>query len=46
MDKVVIREIKENKRKEMKEKRLKIAVDVGFAMDQTIQKVVEKWAKT
>jgi hypothetical protein len=46
MDKVVVREIKEDKRKERKEKRLKIAIDVGCTTDQKTQKVVKKWAKT
>jgi hypothetical protein len=45
MDKATTREIKEDRQKEREEKRLKIVIDVGFVVDQTTQKTIEKWLK-
>jgi hypothetical protein len=45
MDTIVVEEIKENRWKEKEEKRLNRITDVGFVVGQTIQKVVEKWAR-
>jgi hypothetical protein len=46
MDKVATKEIEEDKWKEREEKKLKKTISVGFAVDWTIQREVEKWTKT
>jgi hypothetical protein len=45
MDKAITKEIRVDKGKEREEKKLKTIVDMGFTMDQTNQRIVEKQTK-
>jgi hypothetical protein len=45
MEKAVVKEIKEGKRKEKEEKQAKLETKLGFVVDQTTQKCVEKYVK-
>jgi hypothetical protein len=46
MDKVAAKEIEEDKWKEKEEKILKKTTNVGFVVDWTTQREVDKWIKT
>ncbi len=46
MEKVVVEEIKEGKRKEKEKNQVKRTTKLGFVINQTTQKCVEKHART